>query len=101
MKIDENDKSTLSNEDYTKAMNFIGQNLLAALVQSLEKLPPPLRDSNVISQALSAFLANIIHKQFPGDSTACQKMLEALNQLVKLRLESFSQVEKKTEAPAE
>ncbi|KTC92390.1 hypothetical protein OQJ18_10215 [Fluoribacter dumoffii] len=82
---------SLTNEDYSKAMNFIGQNLLSALVQSLEKLPPPLRDSNVISQALSAFLSNIIYKQFPDSPEACQKMLEAISKLVSKQLDKMSQ----------
>lgn len=91
MKIDEHSPSVLSNEDYTKAMNFIGQSLLTSLVQSLENLSPPLRNSNVISQALSAFLANIIYKQFPGDAEACQKMLDAITQLVQKQFDNFPQ----------
>ncbi len=93
MKADENNQSAeiLTNEDYSKAMNFIGQNLLSALVQSVEKLPPPLRNSNVISQALSAFLANIIYKQFPGNPESCQHMLSSITKLVKMQLDNIPQ----------
>lgn len=93
MNVDENNQPAeiLTNEDYSKAMNFIGQNLLSALVQSVEKLPPPLRNSNVISQALSAFLANIIYKQFPGNPDACQHMLNSIAKLVKMQLDNIPQ----------
>lgn len=93
MNIDENTNTTdaLTNEDYSKAMNFIGQNLLSSLVQSIEKLPPNLRSSNVISQALSAFLANIIYKQFPESPESCHKMMDAITSLVKMQLGNYPQ----------
>ncbi|WP_392538835.1 hypothetical protein [Legionella sp. 227] len=88
MKIEETTQpvETLTNEDYSKAMNFIGQNLLSSLVQSVEKLPPHFRNSNVISQALAAFLANIIYKQTPGNPESRQQMLEAMTNLVRMQL---------------
>ncbi|HHT0592414.1 TPA: hypothetical protein ACTXXA_000275 [Legionella anisa] len=93
MKINENATTakTLTNEDYSKAMNFIGQNLLSSLVQSIEKLPAHLRNSNVISQALSAFLANIIYKQFPDSPESCHQMMDAMTKLVKMQLDNYSQ----------
>ncbi|KTC82291.1 hypothetical protein [Legionella cherrii] len=91
MKIDETPQSVeaLTNEDYSKAMNFIGQNLLSSLVQSVEKLPPHFRNSNVISQALSAFVANIIYKQSPENAESRQKMLEAMTNLVRMQLNNI------------
>ncbi|MBN9228469.1 MULTISPECIES: hypothetical protein [Legionella] len=96
MNRDENTQAdgTLTNEDYSKAMNFIGQNLLSSLIQSVEKLPPNLRNNNIISQALSAFLANIIYKQSPGNPESCQQMLEAITNLVKMQLNNIPQPSK-------
>ncbi|PWY57622.1 hypothetical protein DGG96_00565 [Legionella qingyii] len=96
MTIDENARpaEALTNEDYSKAMNFIGQNLLTSLVQSVEKLPPHFRSNNVISQALSAFIANIIYKQSPGNPESCQQMLDTLTKLVKTQLENLPQFAK-------
>ncbi|KTD02454.1 hypothetical protein OQJ19_04945 [Fluoribacter gormanii] len=96
MTIDESTRpaEALTNEDYSKAMNFIGQNLLTSLVQSVEKLPPHLRSNNVISQALSAFIANIIYKQSPGNPESCQQMLDAITKLVKMQLENLPQLAK-------
>lgn len=31
-------------EDYSRIMNFIGQNLYSSLVESMEKLPPHFRN---------------------------------------------------------
>lgn len=80
----------LTAEDYSQAMNFIGQNLLLALTQSVEKLPAPFRNRQVISQALSAFLTNVIYKQAPENQEACQEILAEINQLVKAQLDNIS-----------
>ncbi|CAM2973299.1 Uncharacterised protein [Legionella steigerwaltii] len=96
MKIDENTQpvENLTHEDYSKAMNFIGQNLLSSLIQSVEKLPPHCRNNNIISQALSAFLANIIYKQSPGNPESHQQMLESITNLVRMQLNNIPQPSK-------
>lgn len=76
----------LKEEDYSRAMNFLGQNLLSTLSQAVEQLPPELRNRQVITQALSAFLANVIHKQFPGDEDSCQQLLGDFANLTKTQL---------------
>ncbi|WP_019217387.1 hypothetical protein [Legionella tunisiensis] len=81
----------LTAEDYSKAMNLLGQNLLSALTQSIEKLPQPLRNRKVVSQALSAFLANLIYKQFPEDQESRQQMLDELTTLIQVQLDGISQ----------
>lgn len=78
-------------EEYSKAMNFIGQNLWMNLTQSVEKLPPQLRNRKVVSQALSAFLANVIYKQFPENHDLCQQMLDDVTKLVKVQLDNIPQ----------
>ncbi|KTD17400.1 hypothetical protein [Legionella jordanis] len=80
---------TLTLEHYSKAMNFIGHNLLAALSQSVEKLPAQLRDNKVVFQGLSAFLANVIHKQFPKNPEFGYEVLDELNKLVKAQLDKL------------
>lgn len=83
---------TLTAEDYSKAMNLLGQNLLSALTQSIEKLPQPLRNRKVVSQALSAFIANLVYKQFPADQESRQQMLDELTMLIQLQLDSIAQL---------
>jgi hypothetical protein len=80
---------TLAPEEYIKAMNFIGQNLLSSLVQSVEKLPQALRSPKVISQALAAFLTNVIYKQFPDDNESSQQMLDEISKFVRVQLENI------------
>ncbi|MBA2653332.1 MAG: hypothetical protein H0U73_13875 [Tatlockia sp.] len=80
--------NVLSDEDYSRAMNFIGQNLLSSLTQSVEKLSPELRNRKVVTQGLAAFLANVIHKQFPDDSDLCQQMLNEFSNHVRVQLEN-------------
>lgn len=80
----------LTNEEYTKAMNFIGQHLLSALAQSVEKLPEPLRKYKVVSQALSAFLSNVIYKQFPDNAEAREQMHADITELMAIQLGTLS-----------
>lgn len=87
----EKGSETLSAENYSKAMNAIGQHLLSALNQAVEQLPQPLRSRQLVSQALSAFLTNVIYKQYPGHAEACQHMLDEIAKLVKTQLESMPQ----------
>lgn len=82
---------TLTAEDYSRAMNFIGQNLLSSLNQTVEKLPPHFRNRKVVSQALSAFLANVIYKQFPDNHELCQQMLDEITRIVKMQLDNIPQ----------
>ncbi|CDZ78767.1 hypothetical protein BN59_03081 [Legionella massiliensis] len=79
----------LTAEDYNKAMNFIAQNLLSSLSQSMGALPQQLHNRKVVSQALAAFLTNIIYKQFPGDKDLSQEMLNEITEFVKLQLASI------------
>lgn len=82
----------LTAEDYSKAMNFIAQNLLASLTQAVSNLPAHFQDRAVVSQALSAFLANVIYKQFPETPDACQTMLDDISKFVKVQLEHMAQI---------
>lgn len=84
--------NALNAEDYSRAMNFIGENLLSALTKAVEELPPSFRNRQLISQALSAFLTNIIYKQAPGNQEACQQMLDDISQLVKTQLNNISAI---------
>lgn len=77
-------------ENFSKAMNFIGQNLLTALTKSLEELPPAFRNRQLVTQAMSAFLTNIIYQQFPKDDQACQQMLDEMTKLVRSQLQNIS-----------
>ncbi|KTD71244.1 hypothetical protein [Legionella tucsonensis] len=49
-------------------------------------LPPHFRSSNVIAQALSAFLANLIYKQFPESPELGHQMIDAIVKLVKMQI---------------
>lgn len=84
----------LTAEEYSKAMNFVGQHLLSALQQSVEQLPKPLRSRQLVAQALSAFLTNTIYKQYPDNQDACQYMLDEITKLVKAQLNSIPQAKK-------
>ncbi|MBA3536831.1 MAG: hypothetical protein H0T84_09510 [Tatlockia sp.] len=89
MNLDSEKTQTITAEDYSKAMNFIAQNLLSSLVQSVEKLPSELSSRKVIAQALSAFLANVIYKQYPKDANSCQQMLDELSKLVQMQIDQM------------
>ncbi|MBA2709584.1 MAG: hypothetical protein H0U57_03205 [Tatlockia sp.] len=78
-----------SAEDYSKAMNIIAENLLSTLVQSVQKLPPEFSNRKVIVQALSAFLANVIYKQFPEDEGSSQKMLNDFTNIIQIQLDNM------------
>lgn len=80
----------LTNEDYSKAMNFIAQNLLSSLTQSVEKLSVQFHNRKVISQAISAFLVNVIYKQFPDNQEACEQMLGEITKIVTLQIDAIS-----------
>lgn len=81
----------LTAEDHSKAMNFIGQNLLTSLNQSVEKLSPQLRNPNVVFQALSAFMANVIYTQSRENKIPSQQILDKVTRLVQAQLDSVSQ----------
>lgn len=81
---------SISVEELSNAMNFIGQNLLSALNQTVDKLPPQLRNRKVVYNALSAFMANVIYKQHPKDQESCQQMLNELTKLIGVQLNSIS-----------
>ncbi|HBD9376171.1 TPA: hypothetical protein KLD42_003096 [Legionella pneumophila] len=81
-------------EDYSRAMNFIGQNLLSSLTQSVEKLPPQFSNRRLVCQALSAFLTNVIYKQFPEQPESCQQMLDDITRHVSMQLDKIPQPSK-------
>ncbi|MBA2656285.1 MAG: hypothetical protein H0U70_04785 [Tatlockia sp.] len=83
--------NALTEEDYSRAMNFIGQQLLSSLTQTLEKLSPSLRNRAVVSQGLAAFLANVIHKQFPNDFEICEQMLAEFSKNTDIQLKQIFQ----------
>ncbi|MCP0913081.1 MULTISPECIES: hypothetical protein [Legionella] len=84
-------ENPLTGEDYAEAMNFIGQNLLSSLAQSIENLPAELRNRQVVFQGLSAFLTNIIYKQSPTNQTFCNEMLDDLAKLIRQQLNEIYQ----------
>lgn len=83
---------SLSQEAYGKAMNFIGQNLLTSLVETMQNLPPPLRNNEIALQGLAAFLSNVIHKQFPEDPESRHQLLGRLTRLISTHLDSIEQL---------
>lgn len=86
-----NETSNINVEEYTRAMNFIGQNLLATLGQAVDKLPQTLRNEKVISQALAAFLTNVVYKYSPHELSASQNMLEQITNTVQVQLKQIAQ----------
>lgn len=82
--------NALSPEDYTKAMNMVGQNLLNALVQAMQNVPTPLRSNELVMQGLAAFLSNVLYKQFPQNKEARQQGLEHFTKLVAAHLANIS-----------
>lgn len=52
---------------------------------------PHFRSSNVLSQALSAFLANLIYKQFPESPELGHQMIDAIVKFVKMQLNNCPQ----------
>lgn len=85
------DTGAQSVEEYSKAMNFVGQNLLSSLSQILGQLPSELRNKQIVTQGLSAFLANVIYQQSPNNQDLCNEMLNELTRLVRLQLENVPQ----------
>lgn len=82
-------ETSLSQEDYSKAMNHIGQNLVSSLTKSVQELPSSLQSKNVVSQALASFLANVIYRQFPEDKETRQQFNSRLHELVQTHLDSI------------
>ncbi len=81
-------------EMYSNAMNFIGQNLLTALTQSLERLPANCRNTKVVTNGLAAFISNVIFKQAKGDEALCPKMLEDITKIIHVQFEQFAEASK-------
>lgn len=80
----------LNHEEYSKAMNSIGQNLLASLTETMQNLAPPLQTKEVAIQGLAAFLTNFLHRQAPKDSDARLQMHDRLNKIIQAHLASIS-----------
>ena len=81
--------SEISQEEYSQAMNFLGQNLYNALMQSMEQLEPQFRTQKMVTNALSAFLVNIVYKQAQGDKEKCEQQLDEIVKLIGLQIESI------------
>jgi hypothetical protein len=81
--------STISTDEYSQAMNFLGQNLYNALMQSMQQLDPQFRSQTMVSNALSAFLLNIFYKQAEGNREKCEQQLDEIVKLIHLQLESI------------
>ncbi|WP_115711689.1 hypothetical protein [Legionella sainthelensi] len=77
-------------EDYSRIMNFIGQNLYSSLVESMEKLPPHFRNQKMICNALSAFLVNVIYQQSSGNSESCQKIFGEITEIIESQLNNIA-----------
>lgn len=84
-----NTESAPTAEEYSQAMNFIGQNLFSSLVESMEKLQPQFRNQKMASNALSSFLVNVIYKQSSENIETSQQMLDEIFKLVKIQLDSI------------
>lgn len=78
-----------TSEEYSQAMNSIGQNLFSALTQSVEQLQPHFRNQKMVSNALSSFLVNVVYKQSSGNVEVSQKMIDEIFKLVKIQLDSI------------
>jgi hypothetical protein len=76
-------------EDYTKAMNEIGQNLLNALSNTAATMPAQLRTTDMIMQGVATFLANVLHRQFPKDVASRDQLHEYLTHLVSKQLSTI------------
>lgn len=81
-----------SPEEFSKAMNFIGQNLLSTLIQSIQELPAPLRNNEMVLQGLAAFLSNVIHKQWPDNKEARKETLDRFTKIVNAHLANIAEV---------
>ncbi|ARB93534.1 hypothetical protein [Legionella longbeachae] len=77
-------------EDYSRIMNFIGQNLYSSLAESMEKLPPHFRNQKMVCNALSAFLVNVIYQQSSGNKESCQKMFGDITQIIENQLNNIT-----------
>lgn len=82
----------LEQEDYMKAMNLIGQGLYNGLIEAINDLPDPIRETNVVLQGMSGFLANMVYQQSPTDFAECQKMLEHINQITLHHLKEMCKI---------
>ena len=83
-------QQNLTDEDYSQAMNVIGQNLYSSLAQSIDELPEYMRSKDLVMQALSGFVANIIHQQAPTDPDSCQETLKQVNEIIQMHLTSMN-----------
>lgn len=78
-------------EDYNQAMNLIAQNLLSSLSQTMKGLAQPFHNSKLVSQALAAFLTNVIYMQAPGNKDLSRQMLDEIAEFVKIQLASIAE----------
>jgi glutaredoxin 2 len=76
-------------QEYSQAINTIGQHLFQALSQTVQSLPQHLRNARIVNQALAAFMTNAIAKQFPEDKDARIQTMTKLSELVNLHLNSI------------
>ena len=76
----------LTPEDYAKAINSIGQDLLERLQLTFKELDPTLRNNEVLFQGLSAFLVNVLYQQSPNDEEKRQQMLQHLTKIMQEHL---------------
>lgn len=83
--------NSLTPEDYSNAMNTIGQSLLNTLIETISHLPQAMRNNEMAIQGMAAFLGNAIYKQFPEDQEARQKTFERLMTLVSMHIANIDQ----------
>ncbi len=60
--------SNIAEDDMTTAMNYIGQQLSAALFKGLHELPTPLRNKEMLLRGVEVLLANLLNQKFKNNA---------------------------------
>ncbi len=81
--------SNIAPDDITTAMNYLGQQLGAALYKGLHELPMPLRKNReTILRGVEALLANLLHQKYDSShqvlDSFCEHVHMALTDLESL-----------------
>lgn len=80
--------SNIAHDDMTTAMNYLGQELGAALFKGLHELPMPLRKPEMMLRGIEALLANLLNQKFNN----FHEVLDSLCEHVHMALFSLDDV---------
>lgn len=80
--------SNIAPDDMTTAMNYLGQELGAALFKGLHELPMPLRKPEMMLRGIEALLANLLNQKFNNS----HEVLDSLCEHVHMALSSLDDV---------